>query len=313
MIPLALIAAGGLALLGGLLVLRSLGPGVRIGRLLSTVPRVSVEEAMRMALGDERRYVAVHGRLDAEDPFLDAAERPLVYRRTRIEARTGGAWRRVEENVEQVPFELRDGLDAIGIDAAAIGDGLVVMPRESAGVARDLADRAPEGFPPDAPARARVDQVSSVEHATVLGWPSLDATGRPTLTAGDGRPLILSVLEPDDAMRILAGGNRLRPRLAAALLAGGLALGALGLAWAGAASVGVVAAIEPASPAPRAAPLATGQPVPSGLSGDTRSSGEGPGLVGAPVLAIGGVVAIALIALGATLLYVRVTGGPRRS
>lgn len=45
--------------------------------------------------------------------------------------------------------------------------------------------------------------------------------------------------------------------------------------------------------------------------GDTRSPGEGPGLVGSPVLAIGGVLALGLAAAALTLLYVRATGGPR--
>jgi hypothetical protein len=334
-IPVLLIAAGLVALLGGLAVLRSLGPNVRIGRLLASVPRVDLDEAVRLAGAGERRYVAVHGRLDAEDPFLDAADRPLVYRRTRIEVRAAGGWQRVEESVEQVPFELRDGRDAIGVDTAALGDGLVVIPRESAGQVRDLADRIPATYPADAPARARVDQVSSVEHATVLGWPVTDPTGRAVMTAGGGRPLVLSVLQPDEAMRILAGGDRVRPRLAAALLALGIALGALGLLWAGAASLGLGTAADasttvarpatiPAPAAPVASPAApgssaapppagSGAPAPSGLAGDTRSSGEGPGLVGSPALAIGGVVVLGLLAVGATLLYVRLTGGARRS
>jgi hypothetical protein len=51
-------------------------------------------------------------------------------------------------------------------------------------------------------------------------------------------------------------------------------------------------------------------PVPTPeAGGDTRSAGEGPGLVGAPLLAIGGVLALGLVAAGATLAYVRATGG----
>lgn len=67
-----------------------------------------------------------------------------------------------------------------------------------------------------------------------------------------------------------------------------------------------------------ASPDASGEPGPSasaapgdGSGGDTRSAGEGPGLVGAPFLAIGGVVLLGLAAAAATLLYVRATGGPR--
>jgi hypothetical protein len=51
---------------------------------------------------------------------------------------------------------------------------------------------------------------------------------------------------------------------------------------------------------------------PSPIAGDPRSPGEGPGLVGEPLLAIGAVVAIAAVAVIATLVYVRVTGGADR-
>jgi hypothetical protein len=50
-------------------------------------------------------------------------------------------------------------------------------------------------------------------------------------------------------------------------------------------------------------------PEPSARGGDTRSPGEGPGLVGAPFLAVGGVVALGLLAAGATLLFLRLTSG----
>jgi hypothetical protein len=306
-VPLALLVAGGLAVLAGVATLRSLGSGYRIGRLLATAPRASIAEAIRLAESGASRVVAIEGRIDSEDSFEDAANRPLVLRRTRIEARVGRRWQPIEDAVEVVAFEVREGLDAIGVDTAALRDGLVVIPRVSAGVVADLADRAPEGFPPDAAARARIDQLSSIEHATVIGWPARDEGGRAVMTAGGGRPLILSVLAPDEAMRVLAGGERLRPWLAAGLLAIGLALGGLGLLWAGAQAVGLgtVPVALAASPG--------GTPVPSTLGGDTRSSGEGPGLVGAPGLAIGGVVLLGLIAVGGTLLYVRLTGGPRRS
>ena len=55
--------------------------------------------------------------------------------------------------------------------------------------------------------RRRSDSGSStsrrVEHAIVLGVPSLDEQGAPRLAAGLGRPLILTTLQTDEAMRIL--------------------------------------------------------------------------------------------------------------
>jgi hypothetical protein len=49
-------------------------------------------------------------------------------------------------------------------------------------------------------------------------------------------------------------------------------------------------------------------PIPTAVAaGDPRSSGQGPGLVGDPLTAILIVVAIAVLSIGATLLYVRLT------
>jgi hypothetical protein len=56
--------------------------------------------------------------------------------------------------------------------------------------------------------------------------------------------------------------------------------------------------------------VAAASPEPSAPGGDTRSVGEGPGLVGAPFLAIVGVVALGVATAGATLLYLRLSGAP---
>jgi hypothetical protein len=54
-------------------------------------------------------------------------------------------------------------------------------------------------------------------------------------------------------------------------------------------------------------------PVPTTVpGGDPRSAGEGPGLVGTPVVAIAIVFALGIAAAAITLVYVRLTGGPRR-
>jgi hypothetical protein len=155
-LPLVLLATGLVALAGGLALLRSLGPGYRIGRILSTAPRVSVAEALRIATAGERRYVAIEGRIDSEEEFEDSAHRPLVLRRTRVEARFGRSWfgrgwSRVEEGLEAVAFDVRDGLDSIAIDGPALRGGLVVIreSRASSGPGRSPAGDAPA----DAPAR----------------------------------------------------------------------------------------------------------------------------------------------------------------
>lgn len=53
-------------------------------------------------------------------------------------------------------------------------------------------------------------------------------------------------------------------------------------------------------------------PSPTSLGGDTRSGGEGPGLVGDPLGAIALVVAIAVVSVIVTMAYVRLTAGRSR-
>ena len=324
MTPLFVGAAGVLALVLGGLVLRTFGPAYRIGRLLSTTPAATVAEANAIAAAGERRYVRVTGRIDAEDEFEDADHRPLVFRRTRLEVRRGRSWVPFEDQRESVAFTVNEGLDTIGVDVEALGEGLVVVPRESVGQARDLPDRVPVGTDPDAGVRARIEQISSVEHAIVIGYPvaatepaggvpSTAATPGPSavMTAGRGRPLILTVLEPDEAMRILAGGDAGRTRMAAALLGAGAILLVAALAWALITAIlpAIVTLVPGLDGLVAHAVAASAEPTPA-AGGDPRSNGQGPGLVGTPGLALLGVAAIALVAIVATTIYVRLTTPP---
>jgi len=229
--PFLPLLAGLVALAIGVAVLRSFGPRYRVGRLLAATPTVTVAEAVAAA-GGPPRYLRIAGRIDAEDEFEDEHHRPLVLRRTRLEVRDGRDWRVIDERRESVPFEVREGLDAIAIDADALDAGLVVVPRESTGTAGDVPDRVPAGLPAATPVRLRVDQVSSVEHAVVAGVPSAGPDGAVRMTAGRGRPLILTTLEPDEAMRVLAGGGTRRPLVAAISFAVGLVLVTVAAAWA---------------------------------------------------------------------------------
>ena len=290
---LLVILAGVAAVGGAVQVLRAFGPRFRVGRLLASAPVVSVGEAVGLAGSERPAYVRVEGRIDSETEFEDADHRPLVYRRTRFQARNAGQWTDFDVVVESVPFEINEGLDHIRIDMTDLGAGLIVVPRETVGVVGDLGDRAPETLAPDLPARLVVEQVSSVEHAVVVGVPKLGPDGRALLSTGPGKPLILSTLEQPEAMRILAGGSTARPRIAAALLVLAAALIVTGL---------IMLAL------PGTAFAAS--PNPTGMIGsDTRSSGEGAGLVGAPLAAIAGVIGIGLAAMLGTLLFIRMTRG----
>jgi hypothetical protein len=319
--PLLIGAAGLVALVAGGMVLRTFGGAYRIGRLLATAPTVTIAEANAIAAEGRKAYVRVAGRIDADDEFEDADHRPLVFRRVRLETRTGRAWRTFEDHRQSVPFTINEGVDSIGVDVDALDAGLIVVPRESVGRAADLPDRAPPGMSADTPVRARIDQVSSVEHAIAIGYPvAVDRaatstaddgaapTGGARLTAGRGRPLILTVLEPPEAMRILAGGDADRTRLAAGLLGAGAILIVGAAAWAAVTALlpAIVAVIPGAAALVTPVLAATAAPS-SGEGGDPRSNGQGPGLVGTPGLAIVGVILIAVVAIAATTVYVRLT------
>jgi hypothetical protein len=229
-IPIVLVFLGLLALASGAIALSSFGSGLRIGRLLATTPRVSIVAARELALSGRPAYVRIEGRIDSDTSFEDSAHRPLVLRRTRVQIRHGREWTTVEDGRETVPFDLREGLDAIEVDGPALGDGLVVVPRDSSGRVADLIDRVPLGTDAGLSARVRIDQISAVEHAIALGVPVQDDPGPVRLTAGLGRPLILTTLEQNEAMRVLAGGRRRRAIVAAGLLASGAVLVLLGAA-----------------------------------------------------------------------------------
>lgn len=287
----------GLVALGGAIgTLRSFGPRFRVGRLLSTAPVVSIGEAIELARSGRAAYVRVSGRIDSEQEFEDADHRPLVLRRTRFQARSDGRWTNFDLVRETVPFELREGLDAIAVTGDDLDIGLVVVPRETVGIVEDLGDRAPAHLDVRHPARVIVEQVSSVEHALIAGVPSLAPDGSPRIGAGLGRPLILTTLEQPEAMRILAEGASRRPRVAAALI----------VAAAACLIVGILMLATPGS-------ALAASPDPTYAAGsDTRSSGQGPGLVGAPLVALLIVAGIAAFAVVVTLIFIHATGGPRR-
>jgi hypothetical protein len=193
---------------------------------------MSLDEVAGLARAGSPRYVLAHGRVSSDEEFPDENQRPLVYRRRRVQ-RVGvdGRWQDLDDERVAVPFGIEDRETFVGVDAAALGEGLVVVPRLAEGSAAELPDDWRGRLPtlePSARVRVRVDQVSAVEHASVAGVPALDAAGVPMLSSGAGRPLVLTTLEPDAAMRVLAAPHRRTVQGAALLLVAGLGLLAVG-------------------------------------------------------------------------------------
>ena len=224
MIGLSLILAGSAAALLGWLLLRRSGSGWRVGRLLAAAPQRSLADAADIAARGEAAYVRLHGRIDSEEEFPGDDGKPLVFRRRRLQQRTGrSGWQTFDDERLAVPFGLTERGQHVVIDGEALGDGLVVVPRESVGVAADLTPDSVVGtlpsLAPQTPVRLRIEQVSAVDHATAAGVPTLVADGSVVLGPGLGRPLVLTTLELDEAMRVLASERRRGLLAAAGLLA----------------------------------------------------------------------------------------------
>lgn len=232
MIPLVLVVAGGFAVAAGWWLMRGLGPGARIGRIVASTRTVPVAEAVAAASAGRPRYLGVTGRVDAADEWEDEDHRPLVLRRRRLELRRGSHWVAFEDHREVVPFEISEGLDRIAVDGDSLDEGLVVVTRESVGTAADLADRVPDGTDPATPTRLRLELLTSVDHVLVLGVPSMDPERGPILGPGLNRPLILTNLESKEALRLLAAGRQGTTRAISLLLGGGVVVILGGLVWA---------------------------------------------------------------------------------
>ena len=231
---LLLVILGFVALGAGVWLLRRGGTGWRIGRLLSAAPQRSLSQAAAIAASGEPAYIRIHGRIDSDEEFPGDDGKPVVFRRRRLQhggARSG--WQTFDDERLAVPFGLTERGEHVAIDTAALGDGLVVVPRESEGVASDLTEEVAGGslpqVPPETLIRLRIEQISTADHATATGVPRLDTDGEVILEPGLGRPLLLTTLEIDEAMRVLASGHRSQLLLAAGLLVGGPVAVVLGL------------------------------------------------------------------------------------
>jgi hypothetical protein len=230
----ALLVLAGIALLVvGLVLVRATGAGYRIGRTLAAAMELPLADVLaEAAAGRAGGYLRTTGRISSEEEFPDEQDRPLVFRRKRLQAREGRDWRTIEDERTAVPFGIEERGGYLVVDIDALGDGLIVVPREASGVAADLPDGVlgpDQALAPATPVRLRIDQLSAVEHATVAGVVQLGPDGRPRITAGADRPLIVTSLAPAEAMRLLAADHRGSVRLASVLLVAGLATIAAGL------------------------------------------------------------------------------------
>ena len=277
-----LLASGALLIALSIWSSRRGGTRTRAARLMAGVAPVSPREALLVGDG---HYLAVSGNIDAAEAFEDESHRPLVYRRERVLIADGATWREVERVVRSVPFVISDGDHSLTIDAAQLGDGLVVIERQWDGSVAELAAahrdyQNPESAAlvaqlasaaPTTGARVILEQISTLDRGTAAGL----LRGGALTAGGAGQPLVLTTLDRREALRILGSGQR--ASLAAGLLTLLLLIAGLLLLLIGSAvllSEATSGAGTALSPSPAPDPTAA-----SGESGDARNGGvaTGPG------------------------------------
>ena len=217
-----LVVAGVVLAAACLLVLRNAGARPAVARRLAG-PR---ETKVGQLLGDAAttdRPIRVSGRIRCRDPLeMGGGERLVAFHRD-VEVKVAGTWRSVERLRETRSFDLWDHDGSLPVDPSLAAEPLIVIPKvwrgdpseleepHASAVAR-LAER--HGSPTEA--RAITRGINVTDRLRILARATADESGRPRLEPPKGGFLITN-LELDDAMRLLAGRNR---RLVAASIVG---------------------------------------------------------------------------------------------
>lgn len=309
--PVALIGAALVVI--GLALSRRTDARTRAGQLLAGLSPLSPTEALKLAAlrGDAAPYLAIKGSIDAPEIFEDEHHRPLVYRRERVSIADDVGWRVIDIAERSLPFVISDPSSSISIATADLSDGLVVVERRWEGSVADLHAAGREYQRPETAAlvaalaasdptrgaRVGLEQISNLDRATAAGQ-----LVNGELRAGVGRPLVVTTLERDEALRLLGTEGRGRlatSTLALALLALGVLLLVGGIALALAAPV---VGADAASPSPT--------PTPNPESGDARNGGVGVGPGG--LLGLVAMFALPLLFAAFVVLLTRLATRTRR-
>ena len=147
-------AAGVVALIAAFVTLRSFGPRYRVGRLLAATPAVTVAQARQLA---EAAWPTTSGSA--------AGSTPRTRSRTPTTGRScsagpasspgpAAAGRRSRTRARPSRSRSTRASTRSASTARRSDDGLVVVPRESEGLAGDIGDRAPADLDPATPVRA---------------------------------------------------------------------------------------------------------------------------------------------------------------
>lgn len=214
-IALTLLAVAAVLVAAGLVLARSSGSQLSLGRRLAGAAEFRVGDLLD-ADPLPARPVRVVGRIRCPDPMITAHDDRLVALHRDVEVRLAdGRWRTIERLRETCGFELWDHDGSLPLDASLAAEPLVTIPHVWRGEAVELEDEAhraaiarlrQQGQRPSS-ARSTMRVISVVDRLLVLARAVREADGGLALRPPPGG-YVISSLELPDAMRLLGGPRR---------------------------------------------------------------------------------------------------------
>jgi hypothetical protein len=236
-----LVVVAGLALVtAGAFAIRLSGAELRLARRLAGARQVRVGELLDADVLPARP-VRVVGRIRCPRPIVTERDDRLVALHRDVQVRPpSGPWRTIERIRETRAFELWDHDGSLPLDPSQAAEPLIVIPHVWRGTTSALTDDAHlaavarlGGAPGvDWPARSITRMVSVVERLLVLAIVERSSDDGMHLAPPPGG-YVISGLDLDDAMRLLAGGRR-------SLLLAGYGIAAAGALLAAAGIIGLL-------------------------------------------------------------------------
>ena len=218
----------------GVALVRSSGADVRTGRRLAGAPAHALVELAERARADRlpRGPVRVGGRIRCANPILTADGDRLAALHRDVEVRLPeGGWRTIEHLRQARPTSVWERTASVTIDLGQVAEPLIAIPHVWEGSPDELGpDYRPalERLGTAAVARATTRQLTLVDQVLVLALARRDAAGRLQLEPPPGG-FVLSSVELDVAMRLLAGPRRSRMVAGFAVAAAGIGVAIIGL------------------------------------------------------------------------------------
>ena len=241
---LTVLVAGAMLLVVGVVTIRRSGARVATGRRFGGARAVSIAELQDLAAADRlpNRPVRIAGRVRCTDPLQEPGGDRVVALHRDVEVQLqDGAWRPIERLREARAMQLWERAVAIDLDLGQAAEPLISLPHVWEGTTAELGPSFRSAVariigPGDAPrpARSTTRRLTVVDQLIVLAAARRGPGGRAQLTPPPGGFLVTN-LELDAAMRLLAGRGKSRMRWGFGLAVAGAALSVIGLVGAGAA------------------------------------------------------------------------------